>query len=328
MDLPVPIHDRKRSDEIDYIKSLLIILMIIFHLVYIGDKHPYLKAIVYTFHMSGFLMISGFLMNTKKDTKAVLNSLLWLFIPYAIMETGYVFMASILPIREHIDILTPLLLVDKIFLHPIGPYWYLHTLIICYVIWYLIDRFAGECLAVSAFWVIIALYALSHTGIISVDNALYFMLGALIRQIGLRFDKVFYATIWVIIPLVVLCYFPSNLNRGTFAGIVITYLAICFLLSLYPYLSQRAKRISQFVGRNTLPLLLFSPIFTLLSKPLVPVLSFDPTGLLFTAVAVVFTVMGSFTIAWLIDRSGLSRFFWGTREKFSWQGLELSSKSK
>ncbi|WP_234394658.1 acyltransferase family protein [Porphyromonas cangingivalis] len=209
---------RQRSGEIDYVKSILIILMIIFHLVYIGDKHPYLKAVVYTFHMSGFLLISGFLMNTKKDTKAVLTSLLWLFVPYAIMETGYVVMASMIPIREHIDSLTPLLLVDKIFLHPIGPYWYLHTLIICYVIWYLIDRFAGECLAISVFWVVVALYALSHTDIISVDNALYFMLAALIKRQGLKFDRVFYATVWAIIPLIALCCFPSNLDRGTLRG--------------------------------------------------------------------------------------------------------------
>ena len=326
MNQPTTMPAEGRSGEIDYIKSLLIILMIIFHLVYIGDKYPYLKTVVYTFHMSGFLLISGFLMNTRKGTKAVLLSLLWLFVPYAVMETGYVLMASMLPIREHIDALTPLLLVDKVFLHPIGPYWYLHTLMICYAVWYLIDRFAGECLAISIFWVIASLYALSHTDIISVDNALYFMLGALIRQQGLRFDKVFYATMWAIIPLVALCYFPSNLDRGTFGGIAITYLAISFFLSLYPHLPKRVKEVSEFVGRHTLPLLLFSPIFTLLSKPLVPVLAFEPTGLLFTAVAVLFTVMGSFTIAWLIDKSSLSRFFWGRRKQFSWQGLRLSSQ--
>lgn len=189
------------------------------------------------------------------------------------------------------------------------------------------DQRGQECLAIGVFRVVVALYALSHTDIISEDNALYFMLGALIKRQGLKFDRVFYATVWAIIPLIALCYFPSNLDRGTLGGIAITYLAISFLLSLYPHLPKRAKEISEFVGRNTLPLLLFSPIFTHLSKPLVPVLSFDSTGLLFTAVAVLFTVMGSFAIAWLIDKSGLSRFFWGNREKFSWKGLSpLSQK--
>ena len=47
-----------RVKEIDYLKCIFITLMIIFHLVYIGDKYPYAKQIVYTFHMSAFLIIS------------------------------------------------------------------------------------------------------------------------------------------------------------------------------------------------------------------------------------------------------------------------------
>ena len=46
-----------RVKEIDYLKCIFITLMIIFHLVYIGDKYPYAKQIVYTFHMSAFLII-------------------------------------------------------------------------------------------------------------------------------------------------------------------------------------------------------------------------------------------------------------------------------
>lgn len=45
-----------RVKEIDYLKCIFITLMIIFHLVYIGDKYPYAKQIVYTFHMSAFLI--------------------------------------------------------------------------------------------------------------------------------------------------------------------------------------------------------------------------------------------------------------------------------
>lgn len=38
-----------RVKEIDYLKCIFITLMIIFHLVHIGDKYPYAKQIVYTF---------------------------------------------------------------------------------------------------------------------------------------------------------------------------------------------------------------------------------------------------------------------------------------
>ena len=49
---------RRRIDGIDFIKAIMILLMIAFHLVFIGDTYPYAKQIVYTFHMPAFLVIS------------------------------------------------------------------------------------------------------------------------------------------------------------------------------------------------------------------------------------------------------------------------------
>ena len=64
-----------RIKELDYLKSIFILLMIVFHLVYIGDKYPYIKQIVYTFHMSAFLIISGYLDNVQKDIKSFVRKL-------------------------------------------------------------------------------------------------------------------------------------------------------------------------------------------------------------------------------------------------------------
>ena len=130
-----------RVKEIDYLKCIFITLMIIFHLVYIGDKYPYAKQIVYTFHMSAFLIISGYLANNRKDARSFLRKLLWIFIPYACMEAAYTVMSHFLPVRESVDAITPTVLLDKIFLHPMGPYWYLHTLILCSLIYYITFRY-------------------------------------------------------------------------------------------------------------------------------------------------------------------------------------------
>lgn len=89
-----------RVKEIDYLKCIFITLMIIFHLVYIGDKYPYAKQIVYTFHMSAFLIISGYLANNRKDARSFLRKFLWIFIPYACMEAAYTVMSHFLPVRE------------------------------------------------------------------------------------------------------------------------------------------------------------------------------------------------------------------------------------
>ena len=57
-----------RIQKLDYLKSIFILLMVAFHLVYIGDKYPYAKQIVYTFHMSAFLILSGYLTNIQTGT--------------------------------------------------------------------------------------------------------------------------------------------------------------------------------------------------------------------------------------------------------------------
>ena len=162
-----------RVKEIDYLKCIFITLMIIFHLVYIGDKYPYAKQIVYTFHMSAFLIISGYLANNRKDARSFLRKLLWIFIPYACMEAAYTVMSHFLPVQ--------------------------------------------------------------------------------------------------------------------------------------------AKRLSFFIGRNTLVILLFSPIFTILSKAFLPVFAFDPTGMLFLVTATAFTLSGCMGMAWAMDKIHVSRFFFGKR---------------
>ena len=107
-----------RVKELDFLKCIFIILMIIFHLVYIGDSYPYAKQVVYTFHMSAFLVISGYLNNVNKKIKAFGRSLLWIFIPYVCMETGYVIMSAILPVREKITELSAGLLLHKAIIAP------------------------------------------------------------------------------------------------------------------------------------------------------------------------------------------------------------------
>ena len=68
---------RHRIEELDYLKCLLIVLMISFHLVYIGESYPYAKQVVYTFHMPVFLILSGYLMNVEKSSEQYLRTLLF-----------------------------------------------------------------------------------------------------------------------------------------------------------------------------------------------------------------------------------------------------------
>lgn len=120
-----------RSQELDYLKGVLILLMIAFHLVYFEHLYPYAKQVVYTFHMPAFLLVSGYLVNVAKTWRQFLITMMWIAVPYAIMESAYVVAASLLPVSDHVDNLTPALFLDKLLLNPLGPYWYLHTMIVC-----------------------------------------------------------------------------------------------------------------------------------------------------------------------------------------------------
>ena len=305
---------QKRIEELDFLKCIFILLMIAFHLVYFGDKYPYAKDWVYTFHIPAFLLISGYLMHVEKHVWAFLRSMLWIFIPYTIMEVGYVVMSSVLPVRGGADHITWQLLLEKVFVSPMGPYWYLHTLLVCGLSYFAIDRLLGGLIKTFPLLVTLSLafvglsYGLS---LVSPSSAFYFMIGIIVKQTNVGFAAFFRKSWWSIMPLFLLSVYPENLERFSIPGILITYLVISLLLAMYSILPGFIQQFGCYIGRNTLLLLLFSPIFTMLVKPLANVLSFDASGMTFLLVSLSITVAGSFLLTWSMDRLGLSPYFFG-----------------
>ena len=301
-----------RIKELDFLKGVLILLVISFHLVWFEQLHPDIKQVVYCFHMPGFLLISGYLMNISKEPRQFLRTLLWLAVPYVVMESGYIYMASILPINEHIAQLTPWVYLKHLFLHPLGPYWYLHAIILCGATYYYIYNNVERGMATRFILIGIAYYVFAHGfGILTFSSALYFLAGAALRQSGTDFIRFFRPSWLSVIAFVLLACFTESPNQATLSGILIAWTAISSLLSIYKYLPPAPRPLLLFLGRNSLPLYVFSPIFTVLCKRLVPYLQFDPTGLLFLVVSLTFCVAGSLLIAWLTDHVGISRYFFG-----------------
>lgn len=56
-----------------------------------------------------------------------------------------------------------------------------------------------------------------------------------------QYHPYFQPSLLALFPLIILCYFPENLNRGTLAGVTITYLVISLLLAIYTYLTEQIK---------------------------------------------------------------------------------------
>lgn len=304
--------DKKRIPELDLLKCLFIVLMVCFHLAWFSAKHPYAHEVVYTFHMPGFLIISGFLTNISKPGKQFARYLLFLIIPYLIMESGYIVMASILPINDHIDGLNITLFLNKLFLNPVGPYWYIQTIIICETIYYLVFKYLRFNTITLLLITGILFYLLSvGLDLYSFTYSMYFLTGAVIRQSGLKFTDIFKPSAVAIIAFAILICFEHNLKPSTGGGILIAYSAISSALFVFQYINGKASQFLQYLGRNSLLIYLFSPIFTILCKVMIPFLSFDNTGLIFMVVSVIICISGSLGIGYLMDITKLSRLFFG-----------------
>lgn len=300
--------------QLDYLKSLFIVLMILFHLVYIGDSYPYMKKVVYTFHMPVFLILSGYLSQTEKTAKNFVFSTWWLFVPYAIMEAGYVVAAFFLPVREYIGELNLTNLFKRVFIDPVGPYWYLHTLLLCRILHYIVTKVTADKLLSLSFLIILGLCYWGFSEGLSLmrfDYAMYFLIGVGIRKCGLDMMRVCQPSMWSAIPLVILCLHPDNLLRLNLAGVVITYLAISLSLWIYPRLPEKFRQTSHLIGKNTLVLLLFSPLFTMLSRMYQPVFMFDKSGICFALFTIALTLIGCLMIAWGMDKLHISRWVFG-----------------
>ena len=346
----------RRIRQIDFFKGVFILLMVTFHLIYIGDSYPYAKQVVYTFHMPGFLLLSGYLMKRGLPARRFWRHVWWLFLPYAVMEAGYVVMSALLPVREAVDHLTLPLLLDKLLLHPLGPYWYLHTLILCLVISRVVERCpllwpwsaltdrasrplsdaAGLALSgqrPSAFRgtrrfilsMVLILLLSQFFGLLNAANGLYFMLGVLLAEGGCAPRTLLWRSWWVLLPLVLLCAWPQALHRATPAGMLIIYLVFSLLTQLHRHLPQKMAQCFEQIGRHSLPIYLFSPLFTMALKFAVPLFTFDPTGLIYCTIALSLTTVGSLLIAKLLDTLRLTPYLFG-KERIVRVNWEKSQK--
>ena len=299
-----------RIKELDYLKGVMIILVISFHLVYFEQLYPYAKLVAYTFHMPVLLVISGYLMNINKKWKYFRLTISGLAIPYIIMESGYIVMASLLPINEHIDHLTFGVFISKLLLHPLGPYWYLHSLMLCSATYYVIFRYFHAKEVTRFILMGLALYLYSHVlGILSFTLSVFFLMGIVLRQCNMDFKRFFQSSSFALLAFLLLIFHEQYLSPSTLGGILIIYLIISCCLFTFKYFPLLISSSILYLGRNSLLLYAFSPIFTILCKQMVPWLAFDKTGILFLIASLIVCISGSLCIGYMMDVLRISPLF-------------------
>ena len=314
---------KQRNTDIDWIRAILIILMILIHIVSFGNAYPQLKAGILSFMMPTFLIITGYLVNIEKSPKEMGRYLMCLALPYVIMVTGFSVLSYFMPVRDGITELSLSQICEKIFVTSIGPYWFIQTMIICGILYYVSFKGAirqGKTTmstTTSLFIFATLLLLLSKTPALSPSAATYYFIGAVLRQCHIGFDRIFRPSPVALLLWINLLGLEEWYDWGTLAIVFSCWCCISSLMWIHSLINHLQDYVSVrktedtllYMGRNTLPIYLFHPIFTMAAKFYHPLFSWDRSEIIFALVTIFIAIAGSIGIAKMMEKTHLAYLF-------------------
>lgn len=318
---------KQRNTDIDWIRAILIILMILIHIVSFGNAYPQLKAGILSFMMPTFLIITGYLVNIEKSPKEMGRYLMCLALPYVIMVTGFSVLSYFMPVRDGITELSLSQICEKIFVTSIGPYWFIQTMIICGILYYVSFKGAiwgtlrqGKTTmstTTSLFIFATLLLLLSKTPALSPSAATYYFIGAVLRQCHIGFDRIFRPSPVALLLWINLLGLEEWYDWGTLAIVFSCWCCISSLMWIHSLIKRLQDNVSVrktedtllYMGRNTLPIYLFHPIFTMAAKFYHPLFNWDSSEICFALVTIFIAIAGSIGIAKMMEKTHLAYLF-------------------
>ena len=318
---------KQRNTDIDWIRAILIILMILIHIVSFGNAYPQLKAGILSFMMPTFLIITGYLVNIEKSPKEMGRYLMCLALPYVIMVTGFSVLSYFMPVRDGITELSLSQICEKIFVTSIGPYWFIQTMIICGILYYVSFKGAiwgtlrqGKTTmstTTSLFIFATLLLLLSKTPALSPSAATYYFIGAVLRQCHIGFDRIFRPSPVALLLWINLLGLEEWYDWGTLAIVFSCWCCISSLMWIHSLINhlqdnacvRKTEATLLYMGRNTLPIYLFHPIFTMAAKFYHPLFSWDWSEIIFALVTIFIAIAGSIGIAKMMEKTRLAYLF-------------------
>lgn len=318
---------KQRNTDIDWIRAILIILMILIHIVSFGNAYPQLKAGILSFMMPTFLIITGYLVNIEKSSKEMGRYLMCLALPYVIMVTGFSVLSYFMPVRDGITELSLSQICEKIFVTSIGPYWFIQTMIICGILYYVSFKGAiwgtlrqGKTTmstTTSLFIFATLLLLQSKTPALSPSAATYYFIGAVLRQCHIGFDRIFRPSPVALLLWLLLLGMEEWYDWGTLAIVFSCWCCISSLMWIHSLINhlqdnacvRKTEATLLYIGRNTLPIYLFHPIFTMAAKFYHPLFSWDRSEIIFALVTIFIAIAGSISIAKMMEKTRLAYLF-------------------
>lgn len=300
---------------IDFTKGILICLMVMFHLNYYGTFMPQVvDPFVYSFHVSSFMLISGFLFKPEKAWSGFWKSYKYLLLLYLLFNvTDYVLVSTV---GKTLGASSQLKLgwydlLHVIFVSPAGAYWYIHSLLWMYLTYWLIDKLPINKVGGSRIVLLfVAVWAININD--KLPWNIYFAVGALMRVLSKKYDnktEIFMPTWVAFIPLVLIALFATGYPTLSPTGFATVLCFISLMMWFALKFESRFVKFFSYIGQNTLPILLFSPFLTILSKLWHRFCAFDQSevayGLFSTTLVVALCLLAAFV--W--DKLRLNKLF-------------------
>ena len=299
----------EKCREIDFVRCVLMAIVILVHVVNFGELHPLFKQSMFTFFMPAFLIITGYLVNVSKSLADFGRYMLRIVLPYVLMVVSFSLLSFFLPVRDGLTELSAAAVAEKVFVTSVGPYWFLYDMAVCGAAYYAVFRL-GRRLSLASRLALFAtlLYAMAlWLPLLTFADATLYFIGATLRQCGVSFGQVFRPTPFSLFPFLALIFQRDLWHR--WLCLLLPFFAISFLSWLGGVLPVGIRRAMDYAGRNTLPIYIFHPIFTLASKYYLPLFSFDSTGILHALFTIALGFVGSMAIAMGLDKTGMVRVF-------------------
>ena len=302
------------SMTINILRSILILLVIQIHVSPFTDRYPDLQHAILGFIIPIFLFLTGFLFNVRKTMGQYLQYLVKFIVPYVLLETAFVCLSAFLPVRDGIQELTLRNVLHHVLLAPLGPYWYLHTMIICGTIYFLSEKLCNYYSKGFTFslTILISICLSYFTDIIGTPATLAYFAGVAARRMNWNIEDSFTPSFFAIpILIATICYGVWADTAFASQTSIYCILAGATFISGIRWttekLTEKTKEILAFIGANTLPIYLLHPIFTMLSKKLFSSLLIkDETTCLFSLITLALSVAGSLTLIALSDKLHLT----------------------
>ena len=171
----------------------------------------------------------------------------------------------------------------------------------------------GETLSLTTrlFLLAILMLLVSKTPALNITAAIYYFAGVVIRQCRIDFNKVFRPTPLAFILWPFILYREDLYDWGNMAVAFSCWCCISALMWLNQYYKSQmiGKSTLLYIGKNTLPIYLFHPIFTMAAKFYHPLFAFDKSEILLAAFTIILAIAGSIAIAKVMEKTKLAYFF-------------------